>query len=55
MTAISGALPGQLGTPGNRMSISELPSGDTIAGNAANWPMQLPNTGSQSATDVNIP
>jgi hypothetical protein len=53
MTAISGALPGQLGTPGNRISIPELPSGGGIAGN--NWPNQLPASGSQTSIDVNIP
>lgn len=53
MTSISGALPGGLATPGNRMSIPELPAGGGIAGN--NWPNQLPASGSQSAVDVNIP
>lgn len=53
MTSISGALPGQLGTPGNRMSIPELPSGGGIAGN--NWPNQLPASGSQSSVDVDVP
>lgn len=51
MTAISGALPGQLGVTGNRMSISELPAG----GSMTQWPNQLPASGSQSAVDVNIP
>jgi hypothetical protein len=53
MTAISGALPGQLGTPGNRISIPELPAGGGIAG--TNWPNQLPASGSQTSIDVNIP
>jgi hypothetical protein len=53
ITAISGALPGQLGTPGNRISIPELPSGGGIAGN--NWPNQLPSSGSQTSVNVNIP
>lgn len=53
MTSISGALPGGLATPGNRISIPELPSGGGIAGN--NWPNQLPSSGAQSSVDVNIP
>jgi hypothetical protein len=53
MTAISGALPGQLGVTSNRISIPELPAGGGIAGN--NWPNQLPASGSQTAVDVNIP
>lgn len=53
MTSISGALPGQLGTPGNRMSIPELPAGGGIG--ASNWPNQLPASGTQEATDVVVP
>ena len=53
MTSISGALPGGLATPGNRISIPELPAGGGIAGN--NWPNQLPASGTQNAVDVNIP
>lgn len=53
ITSISGALPGQLGTPGNRMSIPELPAGGGIAGN--NWPNQLPASGTQLSQTLNIP
>lgn len=37
--------------PGQRISISEFPSG----GSFANWPAQLPGAGSQTAVDVNVP
>lgn len=53
MTSISGALPGGLATPGNRISIPELPAGGGIAGN--NWPNQLPASGTQNAVDVKVP
>ena len=53
MTSISGALPGQLATPGNRFSIAELPAGGGIAGN--NWPNQLPASGTQESVNVTIP
>lgn len=52
MTSVSGALPGQLGVTGNRVSIPEFPNGQTIG---ANWPMQLPGSGTQDAIDVDIP
>lgn len=53
ITSISGALPGGLATPGNRISIPELPAGGGIAG--TNWPNQLPAAGSQTAIDVSVP
>ena len=53
ISAVSGALPGQLGVTGNRFSIPELPAGGGLAGN--NWPNQLPSSGSQTAYDMNIP
>jgi hypothetical protein len=53
ITSVSGALPGQLATPGNRMSIPELPAGGGIAGN--NWPNQLPSSGTQLSDTLNIP
>lgn len=52
MTEISGALPGQLGVTGNRVSIPELPAGGNLT---TQWPNQLPGSGSQSAIDVDIP
>ena len=51
ISSVSGALPGQLGTPGNRISITEFPNG----GSMSNWPNQLPSSGSQSGYDMNIP
>ncbi len=51
ITKIQGALPGILANPSQRVSISEFPSG----GSFANWPAQLPGSGSQSAVDLNIP
>lgn len=51
MTSISGAMPGGLATPGNRMSIGELPSG----GSMTQWPNQLPSSGVQNAVDVTVP
>lgn len=53
ITSISGALPGGLGTPSNRFSIPELPSGGGISG--ANWPNQLPASGTQQSINLNIP
>lgn len=53
ITAVSGALPGGLATPGNRISIPELPAGGGIAG--SNWPNQLPASGSQTSITLNIP
>jgi hypothetical protein len=53
VTSVSGALPGGLATPGNRISIPELPAGGGIAGN--NWPNQLPSAGSQNMVDVKVP
>jgi hypothetical protein len=49
VTAISGS---QTGLPNKRISISEIPSGQTINGN---WPLNIPASGSQNATDMNIP
>ena len=49
VTAISGS---QTGLPNKRISISEIPSGQTIGGN---WPLNIPGAGSQTATDINIP
>lgn len=51
ITEISGSMPGHLATPGNRVSISELPGG----GSMSNWPNQLPGGGSQTAVDVDVP
>jgi len=49
VTAISGS---QTGLGNQRISISEIPTGQTIGGN---WPLNLPASGSQTATDMNIP
>lgn len=51
ITEISGALPGQLGVAGNRVSIGELPAG----GSMSQWPNQLPGSGSQTGVDVTVP
>lgn len=53
LTSISGSLPGQLGVSSNRMSIPELPAGGGLGG--ANWPNQLPASGSQTAMDITVP
>ena len=49
VTAISGS---QTGLPNKRISISEIPSGQSINGN---WPLNIPGAGAQNATDLNIP
>jgi len=49
VTGISGS---ETGVPNQRISISEIPSGQSIGGN---WPLNLPASGSQNATDMNIP
>jgi len=49
VTAISGS---QTGLANKRISISEIPSGQTIGGN---WPLNIPGAGAQSAVDMNIP
>jgi hypothetical protein len=50
VTGITGSQTG--GQANKRISISEIPSGQTINGN---WPLNLPGSGSQTATDLNIP
>jgi hypothetical protein len=49
VTAISGS---QTGQPNKRISISEIPSGQSISGN---WPLNIPGAGAQTAIDMNIP
>jgi len=49
ITAITGS---QTGLANQRISISEIPSGQTINGN---WPLNLPASGSQAAIDLNVP
>lgn len=49
VTAIAGS---QTGLPNQRISISEIPNGQSINGN---WPLNLPAAGAQSAVDMNIP
>lgn len=50
ITAIQGSNPGGLGQAGNRMSISEL-----NGGSLSTYPNALPNSGSQSVSDIAIP
>lgn len=49
ITAITGS---QTGLANQRISISEIPSGQTINGN---WPLNLPAAGNQAAIDLNVP
>ncbi len=51
ITSIMGSQPGIMANPGQRVSISELPNG----GSLANWPAQIPGSGSQNAVDVIVP
>lgn len=53
MTAITGSRPSRYGNAAQRMSISELPAGGSLSG--ANWPNQLPGSGTQTTVDLNIP
>jgi hypothetical protein len=50
VTGITGSQTGGQGA--QRVSISEVPSGQSIGGN---WPLSIPASGSQTATDMNIP
>jgi len=50
VTGISGSQTG--GQTNKRISISEIPSGQSIGGN---WPLNIPGSGSQTALDLNIP
>jgi hypothetical protein len=49
VTAVSGS---QTGVATQRISISEIPNGQSINGN---WPLNLPAAGAQNAQDMNIP
>ena len=53
ITSVSGSNPGGLATPGNRISIPELPNGGGLGG--SNWPNNLPGSGTQSAIDISVP
>jgi len=50
ITGITGSQTG--GQAQQRISISEIPSGQSIGGN---WPLNIPAAGSQTAVDMNIP
>jgi hypothetical protein len=49
VTGVSGS---QTGVATQRISISEIPNGQSINGN---WPLNLPAAGAQQAVDMNIP
>ena len=53
LTTIQGSQPGLYGNSSLSAAISELPAGGGVTG--ANWPNQLPASGSQTAVDVNVP
>lgn len=51
ITGVTGSQTSSVGGA-QRISISELPTGQTLGGN---WPLNIPASGSQAAVDMNIP
>lgn len=55
VTSISGAFPGGLGTPGNRMAINEMGTTGAVSSFPTYGSGVLPPQGSQTLVDVNVP
>lgn len=53
VTGITGSQTG--GQANKRISISELASGSSIPSSGASWPLNIPDSGNQTAVDMNIP